>query len=98
VWDDHERALVDALYDWRADRHSCGQQLKESLHVEGRPDPDLIVGELTCLGCKAEAEWYASKSEGWARAHEKGLHPERWTLPLVMTRDEALERIKQQKG
>lgn len=52
-WDAHNRAVVAAYLDYRTELHSCGRPLSEALHVEGRPDPDYVVGELTCTACAA---------------------------------------------
>lgn len=56
MWDDYERALVDAYLNWRNGMHRCGQHVHDSLRVAGRPDPVFHAGGTTCLGCKAIAE------------------------------------------
>lgn len=52
-WDDYERALVDAYLDWKADLHSCGHPLTETLLEAGKPAPRYQAGFTVCAACLA---------------------------------------------
>lgn len=56
-WDAHNRAVVTVYLDYRSELHQCGRPLSESLHVEGRPDPEYVVGELRCVACRRSADY-----------------------------------------
>lgn len=94
VWDEYERALVDAYQDYRADLHTCGRPMSESLRVAGRPDPEYVVGTSICVGCMALDQKRAARQKADEKAHERGEHPEAWRLDTVYTRAEmaTLER------
>lgn len=79
-WDDHNRAVVSAYLDYKAELHTCGRPLSESLHLEGKPDPDYVVGELVCTACRTSAR-YIDKH------HKDGLPHE--SVLQVYTRAEA---------
>lgn len=96
AWDDEDRLLLNTYLDWKSDRHTCGRQLSEVLYDSTKPDPELLAIHFECLGCKAEQEFWRDKHKQWERLHEEGVHPERWTLPVIMTRAEAeAHRIRQ---
>lgn len=88
-WNARQRAAVDAWLDWRADRHTCGRQLSESLRRDGHRPPDYVVGELVCAGCEAEAKFIKEH-------HKDGLPPE--LLLQVYSRAEAQAIEKLQRG
>lgn len=97
MWNDYERMLLDALTDWEDGLHTCGRHMSESLQLVGRPDPQYVVGEQICLGCKALDQFWANRAKAWEKAHKDGRHPERYTLPRVYLRNEALQIEAQQK-
>ena len=94
VWDDYERMLLDAYFDWKDGIHDCGRHVSESLQLVGRPDPVYTVGQRICLACKALDNWVANRSKGWEPLHKEGHHPERYTLPRVLLVDEAKAEIE----
>lgn len=52
-WDEYERALVDAYLDWKADLHSCGHPLTETLMEAGKPPARYQAGFTVCAACVA---------------------------------------------
>jgi hypothetical protein len=89
-WDDHNRAVVSAYLDYQAELHTCGRPLSESLHVAGQPDPEYVIGELTCVACR--------KSAAYVEKHHKehGVPPH--AVIQVYTRAEALAISTEQSG
>jgi hypothetical protein len=98
VWDAHERALVDAYQDWRADLHSCGRPLSESLRVRGREDPKYVVGTQVCVACLALERHRHTRAEADEKAGRKGLEAAR--VDTVYTLDEmrAAEALEPLEG
>jgi hypothetical protein len=66
--------------DFKADLHTCGRPLSESLHLDGKPDVDYVLGESVCVACK-RSNAYVEKH------HKEGLPPH--VVLQVYTRDEA---------
>lgn len=89
--------MHDALLDWRADLHSCGRPLSESLQLAGRPDPDYVIGEMVCLACRKLDEHRAIRAKGDEQARKDGRQPDTYRLDRVDTRAEALARIQAQR-
>lgn len=97
-WDAYELALVEAYLDWKADMcPGCGRPRSESLRVEGRPDPQYVVGTLICTGCLELDAHRAHRATGDKQAHEQGRHPDLARLDTVYTRAEATQMAQQRR-
>jgi S-adenosylmethionine synthetase len=54
---------LDEYLDWKGNIHpACGHHLDDTLHVEGRPDPQFAGGFVTCLACEAIERAQAEKA------------------------------------
>ena len=81
-WDETDRAMIDAYQDWRADLHSCGRPLSESLHDpdSDKPDPDYQVAIETCRACMALDKAAAARANSASdkALREAGRNPDSW--------------------
>lgn len=85
-WDEIDRAMFDAYLDWRADLHTCGRPLSESLYDPDSddPDPDYKVGVEICRACRALDKDHADRAKDDAALREAGRTPESWRLKTVL--------------
>lgn len=85
-WDDIDRALIDAYLTWKADLHTCGRPLSESLHDpdSDEPDPDYQVGTETCRACMALDRWHADQAKNDEPLRKAGRNPDSWRLRTVL--------------
>lgn len=99
VWDDHERALVDAWQDWRNSLHKCGIPRSQSFKVDGFPSAeDFAVPHFECAACEALEIEQARLAKADEKQHEKGIHPSAWRELQVMPMADALELQRQQNN
>lgn len=81
LFDDYDRALVDAYKDHLADLHTCGRPMSESLRVIGRPDPEYRRAVRECVACEAlERSRAAQHKREEQQIQETGVNPAAWQL------------------
>ena len=98
-WDDpYERATVDALLDWKADRHTCGHSMTTALQGApgGLDEDDLIAGYRVCLPCLVLERERAGMAHADKEQRERGINPEAWRLWHVEIKPEAAARMAAQ--
>lgn len=83
-FDDIDRSMFDAWLDYRADLHTCGQPLSESLKDPDKPDPDYQVAVEECRACKAYAAFRAEHAEADEALRAKGMDPGSYRIHTVM--------------
>lgn len=72
-WDAEDRAIIFALLDLKADIcDGCGELLSESLHVDGRPDPQYSNHFAVCMGCVAKQRGMAELDKRDAPTEKQG--------------------------
>jgi hypothetical protein len=86
-WDEVDRAMVDVYLDHRADLHTCGRPLSESLKDTDKPDPDYQVVQEICLACMAYDKYQAEQTKADEPLREQGRHPDSYRVhtmrPLI---------------
>lgn len=98
MWDDYERALVDALQDWRNGLHKCGIPRSKGFKVDGIPTAeDFAAIRFECAACEALEIEQARLAKGDAKRHEDGIHPESWRELRVMSMEDARLLAAQQE-
>lgn len=96
-YDEIDLAMIDALLDWRADLHSCGRPLSESLHDPTRPGRDqaqYVVGTQTCRACQALDKRQAERHKDDKALIEAGRNPDAWRLDTVVLKTEAAAMVE----
>lgn len=98
VWDDHERALVDAWQDWRNGLHKCGFPRSEAFRVQGRPDPEATAAVFECVYCEAVEREQARRANVDKKLREDGINPDAWREYQAMRLADALALQAAQQG
>lgn len=90
MWNDEERALVDAWQDWRNSLHKCGRLRSESMRIPGMPDPPAYgFIKWECAGCEADERERARLSKAVSKAdQEAGVNPAAWVDLQLVTAEE----------
>ncbi len=86
-YDELDRAMFDALLDYRDDLHSCGRPLSESLHDVSKANSEqvqYVVGTQTCRACQALDKFHAELYKRDAKLREAGRNPDAWRLHTVV--------------
>ena len=79
VWDEYERALVDAWQDWRNSLHKCGRPRSESFRMDGKDDPTYGFIKWECAACEAlEREQARLQGKVHKDDQEAGVNPAAW--------------------
>lgn len=79
MWDEYERALVDAYQDWRNGMHKCGRPLTESLRVPGHEPPQYGFIKYECAACEATEREQARLQKAVTKAdQDAGVNPAAW--------------------
>lgn len=79
VWDEHERALVDAWQDWRNSLHKCGRPRSESFRVPGQDDPVYGFIKWECAACEALEREQARLHKAVKKDdQDAGINPAAW--------------------
>lgn len=90
--------MVDAYLDWKADLHTCGRPMSESLRLLGRDDPEYVIGTLECVACEELEKHRAQRSRADEKVHEKsGVNPNAWRLDRVDLMSEARANFDRQR-
>jgi hypothetical protein len=90
--------MVDAYLDWKADLHTCGRPMSESLRLLGRDDPEYVVATLECVACEELEKHRAARSKVDAKSYENsGVNPSVWRLERVELMAEARANFEQQR-
>lgn len=56
--------MIYALDEYEGDLcPGCGQPLSESLHVDGRPDPEYAYSYAVCVGCVVKERGQANQDK-----------------------------------
>lgn len=105
-WDEVDRILLDAYLNWKADLHTCGRPLSESLHDpdSDEPDPDYQVGVETCRACMALDRHHVEQSKSDKKLRDAGRNPDSWRMTTVVplseldpATQEAILRTREQR-
>lgn len=94
--------MVDTWLDVKADRHTCGRPLSESLKDPDKPNPEYQVAEEVCLACMAYDKFRAAQEKTDEPLRAQGRHPESYRihtiLPLAEIPAEAKEAIRAKRN
>lgn len=83
-YDDTDRAMFDAYHDIKADVHTCGRPLSESLKDPDVPDPDYQVSVEVCRACMAYDKFRAEHAKSDDDLRTQGRHPETYRIHTVL--------------
>lgn len=87
-WDEIDRAMVDALVDYRNDLHVCGRPLSEALWDSDKESPEYHVSVEVCLACQALDKDDAERAGKDKAMRDGGRNPEGWRVKTIYTFDE----------
>lgn len=97
MWDEYERALVDAYQDWRNSLHKCGRPRSESFRTEGQDPPVYGFLKWECAACEAlEREQARLHNSTTKSDRDAGVNPDAWRELEVLPADNVVAFQKAQ--
>lgn len=85
-FDEIDRAMINAVLDFQADKHSCGRPLSESLKDDDPDwqDPLYQVGVQVCMACMAYDKYQAAHRGDDKTLTDAGRDPSSWRIHTLV--------------